>query len=66
MVRKRAPQPARYEKAVEETGDYNAAAIRASLRVFTATFAGLKVWDVVNAKVLSRGKPVPYVYATQY
>jgi hypothetical protein len=59
VVRERAPQPHKYEKSVKNSNDYNAAAIRASLRVFGATFAGLKLWDLITAKVLMRGKEVP-------
>lgn len=60
VVKKRVPQPARYEKSVDATGgDYNAAAIRASLRVFAGTMAGLKVWDLITVKVLARGKTLP-------
>jgi len=64
VVRKRVPQPHKYEKSVTETNDFNAAAIRASLRVFGATLAGLKLWDVITVKVLNRGKDIPYVSAT--
>jgi hypothetical protein len=59
VVKKRVPQPAKYEKSVKDTNDYNAAAIRASLRVFGATFAGLKLWDLITVKVLARGKEMP-------
>jgi hypothetical protein len=59
VVRKRAPQPHKYEKSVKDTNDYNAAAIRASLRVFGTTLAGLKLWDLITAKVLSKGKELP-------
>ena len=58
-VKKRAPPPHKYEKSVKDTGDYNAAAIRASLRVFGTTLAGLKLWDLITVKVLSRGKELP-------
>jgi len=48
--------------------DYNAAAIRASLRVFLASFIGLKAWDLFRDKVLTRGKAVQYAfqYAIRY
>lgn len=58
-VRKRAPQPHKYEKSVKDTNDYNAAAIRASLRVFGTTLAGLKLWDLITEKILSKGKELP-------
>ncbi|KAI9715158.1 MAG: hypothetical protein M1812_006137 [Candelaria pacifica] len=56
-VQKRAPQPRRYESIVHSKNDYNAAAVRASLRVFLATQTGLKLWDVISTKLLSKGKP---------
>lgn len=59
VVQKRVPQPHKYEKSVKDTNDYNAAAIRASLRVFGTTLAGLKLWDLITAKMLSRGKELP-------
>lgn len=55
-IRKRAPQPPRYESIVHSKNDYNAATIRASLRVFLATQTGLKLWDVVSTKIISRSK----------
>ena len=61
-ARKRAPEPKRYERAVTGPDDYNAAAIRASLRVFLASFIGLKVWDLFRDKVLTRGKAVQYAF----
>lgn len=61
-VKKRAPPPAKYERAVSSADDYNAAAIRVSLRVFTTTFAGLKLWELVSTKILARGKILPYVF----
>ncbi|KAI9881281.1 MAG: hypothetical protein M1830_005567 [Pleopsidium flavum] len=56
-VRKRVPQPPRYEAIVQSKNDYNAAAVRASLRVFLATQTGLKIWDLVTTHVLARGRP---------
>jgi len=60
-ARKRAPEPKKYERAVLGPDEYNASAIRSSLRVFLATFAGLKAWDLFSQKVLSRGKELEYV-----
>jgi hypothetical protein len=62
-VKKRAPPPARYERAVSSADDYNAAAIRVSLRVFATSFAGLKLWELISTKILARGKALPYVVA---
>ena len=60
-VKKRVPHPYKYEKSVEKTGDYNAAAVRASLRVFGVALAGLKGWDLITEKVLRRAKEAVYV-----
>ena len=57
-VRDRAPQPSRYDAAVKHKDDYNAAAVRASLRVFLAAQTGLKLWDIITVQVLRRGKSV--------
>ena len=55
VVRKRAPQPPRYNAIVQSKDDYNAAAIRASLRLFVASQMGLKIWDLFTIWVLGRG-----------
>lgn len=53
VLKRNAPTVARVEKLVERSGrdDYNASAVRASLRVFMATAAGLKVWEIVKERV---------------
>ncbi len=56
-VRERVPQPQRYEAIVKSKNDYNAAAVRASVRVFLATQTGLKIWDLITTHVLARGIP---------
>ncbi|KAI9820213.1 MAG: hypothetical protein M1827_005835 [Pycnora praestabilis] len=57
-ILRRAPQPPRYEAIVKSKDDYNAAAVRASLRVFLATQTGLKLWELVLTKVsAARGQP---------
>jgi len=58
-VQKRTPAPKRYEDVVKSTDEYFAAAIRASARIWIGTFTALKLWEVVQEKVLMRGKPVP-------
>lgn len=55
-VRKRVPQPPRYTVLVQSDDDFNAAAVRASLRVFVATQTGLKLWDLITTNILGRGK----------
>ena len=56
-VRKRAPPPAKYKASLQSKDDFNAAALRASLRVFVAAQTGLTLWDVITLKILRRGKP---------
>lgn len=61
QVQKRTPNPPRYEQITEsrtEGGEYNASAMRASLRVFVTLYAGLKAWESVK-KVLASRKGVP-------
>lgn len=54
-VRKRTLPPRRYDAIAKGSDDYNAAAIRASLRLAVLTFSGLKAWELVSTKLLSRG-----------
>jgi hypothetical protein len=54
-VKKRAPNPKRFDAMSKGPDDYNVAAIRASLRLGIATFSGLKAWELVNTRLLSRG-----------
>ena len=56
-VKKRTPRPPRYEAIVHSRDDYNAATVRASLRVFVASATCLKLWDVIQARLFARGKP---------
>ncbi|KAF2500168.1 hypothetical protein BU16DRAFT_569908 [Lophium mytilinum] len=58
-VRKRTPPPPKYDAIVKTSDDYNAAAIRASLRLGVSTFAALKAWEFITTKVLARGKALP-------
>jgi hypothetical protein len=54
VLKRNAPSPAKVEKLVERPGrdNYNAAAVRDSLRVFLATAAGLKAWSVIKKQFL--------------
>ena len=61
IVRNRAPLPSKYDAAIKNKDDYNAAAIRASLRVFLAAQSGLKLWDIITEQILRRGKPTRYL-----
>lgn len=60
VLRRNAPTVSKVEKLVERNGtpggspgdDYNTAAVRASLRVFVATAAGLKAWEIIKERLL--------------
>ncbi|KAK4542615.1 hypothetical protein LTR36_006663 [Oleoguttula mirabilis] len=57
QIKKRTPDPPRYEKITKsgsESGDYNVSAVRAAFRVFVAAYVGLKGWEVVTEKIASR------------
>ena len=57
QVRKRTPNPPRYEnitKTGSESGDYNVSAVRAAYRVFVGTYVGLKSWEVIMGKFTNR------------
>lgn len=57
-ARQRAPPPRRYEAIVKATDDYNAAAVRASLRLGLSSYAALKLWEIVSTRLLSKRTPV--------
>lgn len=63
LVRNRAPQPSKYDAAIKNKDDYNAAAVRASLRVFIAAQTGLKLWEIIMAQIARRGRLVGYKWA---
>ena len=58
VLQRNVPSVARVEKLLDRPGrdDYNAAAVRASLRVFLATAAGLKAWGAVKERFLGGEK----------
>lgn len=60
IVRKRVLQPKSYNVLVQSKDEYNAAAIRASIRVFVGSWTGLKIWELITTNVLARGKPRRY------
>ena len=64
IVRSRAPQPSKYDAAIKNKDDYNAAAVRASLRVFLAAQTSLKLWDIITDQILRRGSPPRYSRST--
>ncbi len=63
VLKRNAPTVARVEKLVESRGaggragdDYNAAAIRASLRLFVTTSAALRLWTVIKQRFLGAAR----------
>ena len=59
-IRRKLPSPQQYESLNQRRDDYNAAAVRASLRVFITTQSGLKLWSWISG-LLRRGNPQTYV-----
>lgn len=53
LLKRNALSVSQVEKLVDRPGrdDHNAAAIRASLRVFLATAAGLKAWSIIRERI---------------
>ena len=60
-LRERAPPPAKVDSITKASDDHNAAAIRASLRVFIASQTGLQIWDLITTRILAKGKPQKFV-----
>jgi len=71
VLRRNAPTVSRVEKIVESShgnhkagSEYNVAAIRATLRLFIVSVAGLQAWDVVKKRIsgdrMGRGKRQPF------
>ncbi|KAH8732285.1 hypothetical protein GQ44DRAFT_735221 [Phaeosphaeriaceae sp. PMI808] len=56
VVKRRTPTPKRFDAISKGPDDYNVAAVRASLRLGIATFSGLKIWELITTKVISRGQ----------
>lgn len=58
VLKRNAPTITKVEKLVERPGrdDYNAAAVRGSLRLFLATNAGLKLWILFTERFMGAGK----------
>lgn len=55
VVKKRSIHPKRYDAIVKGPDDYNVAAFRAALRLGVVTLSGLKAWEVIKSRLLSRG-----------
>ena len=56
VIRQHAPQPERFRSIVRADDDSRVSAVRASLRVFVATQAGLQIWDQISTHLFNRGK----------
>ncbi|KAL8729069.1 MAG: hypothetical protein Q9166_004986 [cf. Caloplaca sp. 2 TL-2023] len=56
-LRRRIPPPVRVDSSSKASNDYNAAAVRASLRVFIASQTGLQAWDLITTRILAKDKP---------
>ena len=56
-IQKRAKPLQSYSAVVQRGDDFTAATIRAFLRVFIISQAGLKLWDLISTHLLARGKP---------
>ncbi|KAL7779953.1 hypothetical protein CFE70_009971 [Pyrenophora teres f. teres 0-1] len=54
VVKKRSIHPKRYDAIVKGPDDYNVAAFRAALRLGVVTLSGLKAWELIQTKLLSR------------
>lgn len=58
VIRQHAPPPPKFHSVVHAGGDDSrVSAVRASLRVFIATQAGLRIWDQINTYLAGRGQP---------
>lgn len=60
VLKRNTPSVGQVERLVDRKGkgdDYNASAVRASLRVFLATGAGLKAWSILKERLFGRGQP---------
>ncbi|KAF2196500.1 hypothetical protein GQ43DRAFT_435966 [Delitschia confertaspora ATCC 74209] len=55
VTRKHTPPPKRYDAVSGTSDDYNAAAIRVSLRLAVLTFSSLKTWELLTTKIVARG-----------
>ncbi|KAL8740816.1 MAG: hypothetical protein Q9190_006517 [Brigantiaea leucoxantha] len=55
-LRKRAIPPSRVTSFVKANDEFNAAAVRASLRVFIASQTGLKIWALITTYIAERGR----------
>ena len=60
VVKKRVLTPSKYPPARGSNDDFNSAAIRASLRVFVASGAGLTAWDLVKKQLFAKKRPARY------
>ena len=59
-IRNKIPSTQQYKSFNRGRDDYNASAVRASLRVFVATQSGLRLWTWISEHFLRRGKAPRY------
>ena len=55
-VRRKALSPSKYSAITKSNDDFNASAVRASLRVLIGSQAGLTFWDILNEYLFARKK----------
>lgn len=65
-ARQKAPPPRRYEAIVKGTDDYNAAAIRASLRLAISSYSALKLWEIVSTRLMGRKRQIKCAHTTYF
>lgn len=56
VIRQHAPQPQTFRSIARADDDSRVSAVRASLRVFVATQAGLQIWDQISTYLFKRGQ----------
>ena len=56
VLKRNAPTVSQVERERSKKDDYNAAAVRASLRVFIGSAAGLKAWSLISPLILGRNR----------
>lgn len=60
-IRKHVPPLSETSPIARTNNDFNAAAVRASVRVFVTSQTGLKLWDLVKSRVLEKEKSQKYI-----
>lgn len=55
VLKDKSPKPETREIVPKEADDYNAATVRATVRLFVASYSGLKTWEFVTQHLFARG-----------